>query len=108
MNVTVTQRAAEKIEELFSRHHMPPESVLRVLVGGCDGCSTWMKVSSAPKEDEVVCDAGGVRVAAAAEDAKRLEGAEIDYSDDLLKRGFSISGGELGEGGCCGGACGRH
>jgi len=90
MAITLTERAARKIKEVFSRQEMPQGACLRVAVkgGGCSGFSYNLDVTDKPAEDDEVFESGGVRVVCDPKSYLFLNGTEIDYSDDLLKGGF--------------------
>ena len=69
-----------------------PDGALRVFVagGGCSGYQYGMALARSTEEDDVVLEANGVRIVIDPESAQYLEGAEIDYVDDIMKSGFSI------------------
>ena len=89
--VTITDLAAEKARELMISRELP-DGALRVFVagGGCSGYQYGMALARSTEEDDVVLEANGVRIVIDPESAQYLEGAEIDYVDDIMKSGFSI------------------
>jgi len=90
MTITLTQKAADKIRNLFETQKMPDESCLRIGVkgGGCSGFSYVLDVAKAPAADDELCESNGVRVVCDPKSALFLGGTEIDYEDDLLTGGF--------------------
>ena len=89
--VTITELAAEKARELMISRELP-DGALRVFVagGGCSGYQYGMALARSTEEDDVVLEENGVRIVIDPESAVHLEGAEIDYVDDIMKSGFSI------------------
>lgn len=59
-------------------------------------------------DDDVIVDvAGGIAVVIDADSVPFVEGAEIDYIDALMGKGFTITNPRFGQGcGCGGGGCG--
>ncbi len=89
--VNITERAAEKAKALLAAREIP-EGALRVFVagGGCSGYQYGMAIARASEADDIVMEQFGVRLVVDPESAQYLEGAEIDYVDDIMKSGFSI------------------
>ncbi len=90
MAITLTEKAAEKIAEVFVAQDMPPDACLRVGIkgGGCSGFSYTLDVTGEPAEDDEVFTFGEVRVVCDPKSYLYLSGTEVDYQDDLLKGGF--------------------
>ena len=89
--VNITERAAEKARALLEARELP-NGALRVFVagGGCSGYQYGMALARSSEEDDIVIEQYGVRILVDPESARYLEGAEIDYVDDIMKSGFSI------------------
>jgi iron-sulfur cluster assembly protein len=89
--VNITERAAEKARALLEARDLP-NGALRVFVagGGCSGYQYGMALARSSEEDDIVIEQYGVRILVDPESARYLEGAEIDYVDDIMKSGFSI------------------
>ena len=89
--VTITEAAAEKAKALLAARDLP-EGALRVFVagGGCSGYQYGMAIARTTEEDDLVQEHAGVRIVVDPESAQYLEGAEIDYVDEVMKSGFSI------------------
>ncbi|MCK6564606.1 MAG: iron-sulfur cluster insertion protein ErpA [Dehalococcoidia bacterium] len=89
--VNITERAAEKAKALLAAREVP-DGALRVFVagGGCSGYQYGMAIARASETDDIVLEQFGVRLVVDPESAQYLEGAEIDYVDDIMKSGFSI------------------
>ena len=91
MLMTITEKAAVKAKEVMDQKGLP-QGALRVFVvgGGCSGYQYGMALAREPEEDDFVVEHDGVRIVVDPESAGLLEGAEIDYVDDLMKAGFTI------------------
>ena len=90
MAITLTERAAAEISRVFEQHKMPEGSCLRVGIkgGGCSGFSYVLDVTDVPAEDDEVSESSGVRIVCDRKSYLYLNGTEVDYNDELLKRGF--------------------
>jgi len=89
--VNITDKAAEKAKALLEARELP-EGALRVFVagGGCSGYQYGMALARSAEEDDIILVQSGVRIVVDPESAQYLQGAEIDYVDDIMKSGFSI------------------
>jgi iron-sulfur cluster assembly accessory protein len=111
--IEVTDLAAEKLEEVLNEQG-EDGSLLRVMVmpGEQGGFQYMLGVEKDAKDDDIMIDAGNIRVVVDPESAPMVEGAKIDYIDGLMRSGFVISNPNLqgGDGGggcaCGGGGCG--
>jgi iron-sulfur cluster assembly protein len=90
MAITLTERAAARIKEVFKKNQMPEGSCLRVGVkgGGCSGFSYTLDVTDKPAADDEVFESNAVRIVCDPKSCLFIDGSELDYSDDLLKGGF--------------------
>ena len=89
--VSITDKAAEKAKALLKDRGVE-DAALRVFVvgGGCSGYQYGMAIAQAREEDDIVIEQAGVTVLVDPESAPLMQGAEIDYVDDLMKSGFTI------------------
>jgi iron-sulfur cluster assembly accessory protein len=89
--VTVTDKAAEKAKAILTERGIE-NGALRVFVvsGGCSGYQYGMAIARNREEDDIAIQASGITLLVDAESAPLLEGAEVDYVDDLMKSGFTI------------------
>ena len=90
--MTVSPKAAEKAKDLFKEKGLPDDTGLRVFVagGGCSGYQYGMALARDVEDDDLVMEHAGVKIVIDPDSAPLLEGAEIDYVDDLMKAGFTI------------------
>ena len=90
--MTVSEKAAEKAKDLFKEKGLPDDTGLRVFVagGGCSGYQYGMALARDVEADDLVMEHTGIKIVIDPDSAPLLEGAEIDYVDDLMKAGFTI------------------
>ncbi|MGE0060399.1 MAG: iron-sulfur cluster insertion protein ErpA [Dehalococcoidia bacterium] len=89
--VTVTEKAAEKAKQLLAERNVA-NGALRVFVvgGGCSGYQYGMAIARQVEEGDISIDVNGVTIVVDEESAPLLDGAEVDYVEDLMKSGFTI------------------
>jgi iron-sulfur cluster assembly protein len=89
--VSISEKAASKAKALLEARELPA-GALRVFVagGGCSGYQYGMALARNTEEDDIVLEQLGVRIVVDPESARYLQGAEIDYVEDVMKSGFSI------------------
>ncbi|MDP9727501.1 HesB/IscA family protein [Alicyclobacillus tolerans] len=90
--VTLTEAAAEKIQQLIEERNRPDENALRLFVkpGGCTGFSYGMALDS-EKPGDLRFTLNGVSVLVDQESLHLIDGSEVDYVDDLTGQGFKIN-----------------
>jgi iron-sulfur cluster assembly protein len=91
MMLSMTDKAAVKARELFEQKGVT-EGGLRVFVvgGGCSGYQYGMALAREFDDEDLVVEHSGIKLVVDPDSAPLLEGAEIDYVDDLMKAGFTI------------------
>jgi iron-sulfur cluster assembly protein len=91
VNVSVTEQAAAKAKTLLEQRGMT-EGALRVFVvgGGCSGYQYGMALAAGPEEGDLIIERSGVKVVVDPDSAQMLDGAEVDYTEDIMKSGFTI------------------
>ena len=123
--VTLTERAAEEIRCLLERQGKA-DAALRVFVsgGGCSGLNYGMAIDDSVEEGDVVYTCYGVKVVVDPLSVNYIQGASVDYVEDMMGGGFKIDNPnavrscgcgssfatEEGQesGGGCGSGCGCH
>lgn len=98
MAITLTEKAASEVKRIVTEQRQNgdfPEKVylrLRVVGGGCSGFQHKLDLDENmnDKLDEVF-DINGVPVVVDKRSMMYLSDANVDFHDDLNKRGFSIS-----------------
>jgi iron-sulfur cluster assembly protein len=89
--VSITDRAANNVKNLLKAKGVE-SGALRVFVagGGCSGYQYGMALAKEAEEGDLVVEHDGVKLLIDPESAPLLEGAEIDYVEDVMKSGFTI------------------
>lgn len=127
--ITLTERAATELSDLIKSNDKE-SSALRVWVagGGCSGLSYGMALDdNAPETEDQVFEQSGLKIYVDPISLNYMNGAQVDYVDDVLGGGFKIEnpnavsscgcgnsfateGGGTGckSGGCASGGCGSH
>jgi iron-sulfur cluster assembly accessory protein len=85
--ITVSNRAAEKIRQLLAGTSDEKGLRLKVVAGGCSGFEYKMAIDAPAAEDRIF-EKNGARVLLDANSAVHLNGTELDYKDDLMQSGF--------------------
>lgn len=90
MNITITEAASAKITEILSAES--PAMRLRMFVqgGGCSGFSYGFAIDEDRNEDDFEVSYGSGSVQVDAMSAQYLEGAVVDYVEDLMGSSFKI------------------
>ena len=102
--ITVSEQAATELKRLIEEQDQS-EVAVRVFVSGSCGCGAahyGMGLDTAYTAEEHLFDDEGLRLVADSESAPFLDGAEIDYRDSLMGRGFTIRNPNAGGGCGCG------
>jgi len=90
--ITVTESAVAKIQDILAEENNP-NLKLRVFVqgGGCSGMSYGFTLDETQNEDDWDLDVAGVKVLVDSMSGGYLQGAEIDYKDDVMGASFTIT-----------------
>lgn len=90
--LTITDSAVEKIKDILNEENNPAIK-LRVFVqgGGCSGMQYGFTLDEAVNEDDFDLDVNGVHVLVDSMSGTYLQGAVVDYKDDVMGSSFSIS-----------------
>ena len=113
----ITSPALEKLKEVIQEQG-EEEAALRVIAVPAEhgGVQYMMTMEKEVQKDDTILDMEGIRFLMDSDSEPFLEGATIDYVEELTRVGFVINnpmyatGGGCGNGGCgCGsGGCGSH
>ena len=91
--VTFTDFAREKLVELIGEQQAAGKTAyLRIMVqgGGCAGWSYGMFFDKQERPGDLVNEVSGVKVLVDEETAEMIAGAQVDYTESLLGRGFTV------------------
>ena len=104
--IDITPSAATKVRELLEESGKT-DHALRIFVRGmsCSGPAYGMALDE-PRQDDAVTELDGVKIVVDPLSAQYVEGAQVDYVDGLMGRGFTVSNPAYqSQGGGCGGGC---
>src|SRR6266536_4876505 len=89
--IEITDSAATKIKDLLTEQGKG-DHALRVFVRGmsCSGPAYGMALDNEPRPDDRVAEVNGVKLLVDPQSAPYLEGAQVDYVDSLMGRGFTV------------------
>lgn len=94
--IQVTENASTKLQSLMaevSAEREVEDLALRVFVRGQCGCGKahyGMGLDDQVREGDRAVDVQGVMILVDAESAPLVEGAELDYVEDLMQQGFTL------------------
>ena len=90
--ITITENAKTKITDLLTEEN-DPNVKLRAFVqgGGCSGFSYGFTFDEEQNEDDFEFPVGNFKVLIDAMSMQYLQGADIDYKEDLMGASFSIT-----------------
>lgn len=89
--VTVTERAAKRINEIIAGEDVARALRVSVEGGGCSGFQYKFDLIPAPEPDDVVLERAGAKVVIDKLSLPYLAGSEIDFVDDLIGAAFRIN-----------------
>lgn len=90
--INLTDAASQKVKGILEQEKENiPQGGLRIYVqgGGCSGFSYGMVLDEPTDEDEVI-EKDGIKVIIDPMSLRYLDGAEVDYKEDLMGGGFAI------------------
>jgi iron-sulfur cluster assembly accessory protein len=88
--LTVTERAVNRIRQILAAES--DKSALRLAVngGGCSGFQYHFDLVAGPAGDDFVVSRDGAAVVVDSVSQPFLEGAELDFVDDLMGQSFRV------------------
>lgn len=88
--VTITEKAAKKVQALAAKKGLAPVLRVKVGSGGCSGMSYEFVVDDAPAPGDVVFEAFGAKCVVDGKADFFIGGSEVDYAETLMSSGFSV------------------
>jgi len=85
--ITITDRAAQKIRGLLVGAKEGYGLRVKVVEGGCSGFEYKMDIDSPAAEDQVF-ENNGARIILDSKSILHLNGTELDYENELMKAAF--------------------
>jgi iron-sulfur cluster insertion protein len=89
--ITITESAQAKISEVLSEENSKSRLRMFIQGGGCAGFSYGFTIDDEQNEDDFEIPAGATSVLIDSLSLQYLEGAVVDYKDDLEGSRFSIT-----------------
>ncbi len=89
--ITITESAQAKISEVLSEENSKSRLRMFIQGGGCAGFSYGFTIDDEQNEDDFEIPAGSTSVLIDSLSLQYLEGAVVDYKDDLEGSRFSIT-----------------
>ena len=89
--IEISPAAAERVQQLLDERNLQ-DHALRVFVsgGGCSGMQYGMGLDGEPRPDDMRFEFSGIQVIIDPLSMGYLQGATIDYVEDLMGGGFKI------------------
>ena len=106
--IIVTPAAADKLKDVLIEEGQADGALRVIVVPNENGAQYMLAIEEEAREDDLVFHENGIRVLVDSDSAPLLDGAEIDYTEGLMRSGFVIHNPNIAStGGCaCGGDCG--
>jgi len=91
MSVTVSGSAIQRVASILQKEATAEALRVSVEGGGCSGFSYKYELVDKTHEDDLVIDRDGARIVIDSISLPFLEGAEIDFIDNLMGQAFQIN-----------------
>ena len=90
--ITLTPKAAEKVQQLMEQPDQAEARGLRVKVvgGGCSGLNYHIELDREPGEKDHVLESEGVTIYVDPKSALFVGGTQIDYHESMMGSGFAF------------------
>jgi iron-sulfur cluster assembly accessory protein len=88
--ITMTERAAKKVQDLASKKGSAPVLRVKVGAGGCSGMSYEFVVSDELKSDDAVFEGFGAKAVVDPKADFFIGGSVVDYVESLMSSGFVV------------------
>ncbi|WP_297489663.1 iron-sulfur cluster assembly accessory protein [Acidocella sp.] len=90
MSFSISEAAASRVAEIISAEPGAHALRVEVLAGGCSGLQYKFDITDAAAGEDVVITRGGATVLVDPVSLDYLEGAVLDFSDDLMGAHFTV------------------
>lgn len=89
-SVTISERAARRIDEILKSEGGGAKMRISVEGGGCSGFQYKFDVERSQADDDLVIARDGVELLVDPASAPFLAGSEVDFVDDLIGASFRV------------------
>lgn len=104
--IDVTTQAVEKLKTILEEEKATDSALRVVVVPAGHGVQYMLTLDNEARTDDIVTEIDGIKVLIDADSGPLMEGASIDYVEDLMRSGFIVSNPNISAGGCGGGGGG--
>ncbi|HMT94513.1 iron-sulfur cluster assembly protein IscA [uncultured Thiothrix sp.] len=91
MTITLTEKAAERVESFLAKRGKGIGLRLGVKTTGCSGMAYTMEFADVLEETDTVFEAGKVKLIIDPKSLVYLDGTELDYTREGLNEGFKFT-----------------
>ncbi|MBK1781129.1 iron-sulfur cluster assembly protein IscA [Advenella sp. WQ 585] len=91
MAITLTQKAANHIQDYLDRRGKGLGLRLGVRTTGCSGMAYKLEYVDAPDDSDVLFESFGVKIFVDPKSLAYIDGTELDYAREGLNEGFKFS-----------------
>ncbi len=91
MTITLTEKAAERVEIFLAKRGKGIGLRLGVKTTGCSGMAYTMEFADVLEETDTVFEAGKVKLIIDPKSLVYLDGTELDYTREGLNEGFKFT-----------------
>ena len=90
--ITITENAQKEFERIMQEEGVKAQGIrMGVKGGGCSGFTYVMAFETEQKDGDITVNAGDVPLFIDPKSLELLKGLEIDFTSDLLNRGFKFN-----------------
>jgi iron-sulfur cluster assembly accessory protein len=90
-SITLSERAARRIVEILNSEAAPKLFRVSVEGGGCSGFQYRFDLVAEPAPDDLLVERDGARVVVDPVSLGFMQGAELDFVDDLIGAQFKLN-----------------
>ena len=91
MAITLTERAAQHVQDFMAREHNTHGLRLAVRTTGCSGYMYVVELADQVLDHDEVFESHGVPIVVDAQSLRFLQGTEVDYAREGLNEGFRFA-----------------
>lgn len=91
MAITLTEKAAERVENFLAKRGKGVGLRLGVKTTGCSGMAYTMEFADTLEDSDTVIEAGKVKLIIDPKSLVYLDGTELDYTREGLNEGFKFT-----------------